>query len=254
MRVLKILFFLLITSLFTVEVRSQDFGGGAEESIFLDTLFDNSFNLNIDISKQLISLDSIIYIAVNNNPDVLFRNALIKEREHNLRAVKRTWQNNLFGSVDYNTGNQSVLLTGQTESTNITNGYRAGVSLRLPLYEFFGRRNQINQAKYEIEASNQEKRRAVMETKQLITSNYYDVVFAQRVLRSSSNNIQTQQIALEIAERQFKQGGIPIGEYSRVMNQFNIAQQQFQASLKSFYSAYYNFEIIVGVPMVQLRK
>ena len=254
MRLLISILFSLISFLLTTNSLAQDFSAQSNQDVFLDTLFDNSFNLNVGLEKQLISLDSILFLTVANHPSVKFRDALVKEREYNLQTVKRTWQQSLFGAFDYNMGNQSIILTGSQESQNISNGYRAGISFRLPLFEFFGRRSQINQAKQEIEASSEEKELSILETRQEVIQSYWDLIFAQKILLSGSENIQTQNIAMNVAESQFKKGSISVDEYSRIMNQLTIAEQQYQTNLKTFYTAYYKFEILVGVPMPQLRR
>ena len=144
---------------------AQDFDFPEDEksadTVRLDTLIFESFNIKDNLRQQLIPLDSIIRIAMSNHPQVKFQGALVDKSKHNLSHVRRLWSNNIYGYGNYTWGDQTILLNtnnqGAAENTNFTTGYQTGIGFRIPVYEFYGRQARINQAKAELKASEHQK-------------------------------------------------------------------------------------------------
>lgn len=223
-------------------------------SPLLDTLFDSAFDLNVPLQQQLIPLDSMLEVAAVHSPQLQFEEALIEGREYNLQHKRQLWLNHIAGDFSYNVGNQSIVVTGQNESTNISNGYRAGLNVRMPIYELFGRQSVIRQAQAELQAAHYQKDVRLQELSRQVIDEYYNLIFAQRLLKVAVEDVQAQELNIEVARIEFEHGKADADDYARYINVGALSKQRLELTLRDFYQQYHKFEVLVGVPMVELRR
>lgn len=236
---------------------AQDFEGRSM-SLANDSLWSHgSFDFNKSLKEQLLSLDSIIIIAIENNPQVQFEEALVERSEHNVENTKRLWLNNIYGSAGYNGGNQSIILN-QTEaineSSNITNGYRWGVNVRIPLYELFGRKSQVKMMQAEFEASHKQYEVRALEVQQQVIKAYFDLINSQELVRTRLRDYQTQASNLELARIELMKGNLEMSEFARFSNVATNSESTFLNAKQQFYTAFYVFETVVGVEITLLKR
>src|ERR1700749_2918741 len=67
-----------------------------------------------DLQSQLISLDSIIDIAVAHSPTIKFQSDMVNNAQAQLDMGRLQWTNNIVGFVNYSGGNQN-LVTSDTQ-------------------------------------------------------------------------------------------------------------------------------------------
>jgi outer membrane protein TolC len=186
-----------------------------------------------------------------------FEEALIEKSERNVENTKRLWMNNIYGSAGYNGGNQSIILN-QTEaineSNNITNGYRWGVNVRLPLYELFGRKSQVKMIQAELEASNKQYEIRALEVQQLVIEAYFGLINSQELVRSRLRDYQTQSSNLELARIELLKGNIEMSQFAGFSNVATNSESAYLNAKQQFYTAFYLFETVVGVDINLLKR
>jgi outer membrane protein TolC len=219
------------------------------ESILLDE--------HIDLQEQLIPLDSILTLAVKNSSAVKFQADLIKVAQDQLTTNKNLWTNNLVGFINYSEGNQSIVTADNTtpgvvNSSNISNGLRFGVQLNLPLSELMTRKSRMASFKNTITSTIDKRDQAIEELKQVVIQLYYTLIYNSNLLSIRSEAKASAINQYSIAEKQFKEGAIDIGELSRLKTIEVNARADYEEVRREFATAYYQMEPLVGVPFQQL--
>lgn len=225
----------------------------ARDSLFLDE--------EADLQQQLIPLDSIITIALQNSPAIKFQQDVVEAGHYQVRYMQQQWTNDIAGFFNYATGNQNLLTVGGgtpggVASSNLSNGYRTGVQITLPLYELVGRKSRVNIYKAELQA-NIDKRDAVrQETTQALIQLYYNLLYARNLMSIRSDAKQAAINQYQVASLEFKDGIIQASELSRFKDIEVNARAYYEEAKRQFSTFYFQFQNLIGVPMSQimLRK
>jgi outer membrane protein TolC len=210
-----------------------------------------------ELQEQMIPLDSILELAVKNSPSVKFQKDLIQSAQSQLEFSKRLWTNNIVGFVNYSAGNQNIVSAdnqtpGTQTSSNITNGLRMGVQINLPLYELIGRKSRIKIYKADLNSTINKKDESIQELKKDVILQYYSLLYASNVLAIRSEAKQSAINQYSIAEKQFRDGIIDVGELSRLKTFDVNARADYEESKRQFSTLYYQLEVLIGVPFQQL--
>lgn len=210
-----------------------------------------------ELQGQLVTLDSIIDLAVKNSPSVKFQKDLVESSKAQLEFAKRVWTNNIMGFVNYSTGNQSIVSSdsqsaGSVASSNITSGFRVGVQINLPLYELVGRKSRVNLYKYQYNSSINKRDESVQELKKEVIQAYYNLLYASNVLSIRSEAKEAAISQYSIAKKQFKDGAIDALELSRLKTIEVNARADYEEAKRQFSTYYAQMEPMVGVPFNQL--
>ncbi|TFF34729.1 TolC family protein [Mucilaginibacter psychrotolerans] len=242
---------LLLLTMALMPSYAQTPGGKAATSGILDE--------QIDLQQQLIPLDNIIDIAVAHSPSVKFQQDLIEAAKSQLNFSKLVWTNNIMGFVNYSSGNQSIISSdsqsaGNLSSSNITNGYRMGVQINLPLYELVGRKSRVNLYKYQLNSTVDKRDETIEALKRNVIQIYYSLLYYNNLLNIRSEAKQSAISQLAVAQKQFKDGIIDIAELSR-LKVFEVnARADYEEAKREFSIAYFQIETFVGVPVQQLMR
>lgn len=215
----------------------------------------NFDSMKENIETMLPPLETIIDSAIANNPFVRFREMDIKVNEHKLQTDKIVWTKDLGVQTDirYGTFNNFSTNTaeGQTPATlaslSSQFNYGVGAYLKFPLYDFVNRKNQINQSKAEIEKAISMAEVQRNEVRQLVIRQYNDVILKQRLLRNKSKYIETARVNMLMAEKEFQNGVIPLGEYTRISDIASRAESELESAKSDFTTAYMILEELVGI-------
>jgi outer membrane protein TolC len=212
-----------------------------------------------DLQDQLIPLDDIVDIAVANSPTVKFQQDLVDAAEYQLKFTKRMWTNNIVGFVNYSSGNQSLVSSdnqtaGSLSSTNITNGYRAGLQINIPLYEIVGRKSRVNLYKSQLNSTVNKKQESIGELRKNVIQLYYSLLYYGNLLSIRSDAKQTVMNQYQIAQKQFKDGAIDVSELSRLKSIEVNARADYEEAKREFSISYYQIEAMTGVPFQKLIR
>ena len=210
-----------------------------------------------ELQAQMIPLDSILDLAVKHSPAVKFQQDLVESAKSQLEFSKKLWTNNVVGFVNYSAGNQNIVTAdnqtpGSSSSSNITNGLRMGIQINLPLYELVGRKSRIKIYKSDLNSTVNKKDESIQELKANVINMYYELLYSSNILTIRSEAKQSTINQYSIAEKQFKDGIIDVGELSRLKTIEINAQADYEEAKRQFSTFYHQTEVLIGVPFQQL--
>lgn len=218
-----------------------------------------TLDLNKDLKEQLLPVDSLIDLAISHNPGVKMQEALIQSGEQQVKYASKEWLHDIVFNFNNSYGNSSLFYTTnetpvETQSKNLTTGYRAGVNINIPLYELFGRNNRINVYRAELQAKEQKEKDLELELSRRVIYEYNYVLASHRIMLIASNTNQASALHLQMAEQEFKEGTISVADFSRVTEFANKSQIDFEIAKREFFSWYQQLERLIGVRMDTLVR
>jgi outer membrane protein TolC len=153
---------------------------GASSGLAGDTLY---LDINQDIAVQLLPFEDLMKVAVTHSPSIRYQGEVANALNEAQEVAKVQILQNVSGFGNASTGTQGVItnaLSGPaTQNGNlnqISNGYRVGVDVRLPLYELFGRKHQIRQANFNYKAALAQKETVELQLKRELINVYQDMI------------------------------------------------------------------------------
>ncbi|WP_236139826.1 TolC family protein [Mongoliitalea daihaiensis] len=221
-----------------------------------DDLTIGSFDLMEDLMTQLISLDDIIEIGLQFSPNIKRNAALTDSEKERLIIQKKLWSTHIQTFANYSFGNQGILIAGSTESNinTIANGYRFGLNVSIPFYEFYTRGNRVKLAKAELAAAENMKNAIELEVKQEIISAYFRVISTQKSMVNNHEFLNKALISERIGELKFKENQISITDYTRLSEISSLARERYNNAYADFLSAYKNLEALLGIELYFLKR
>jgi outer membrane protein TolC len=199
-------------------------------------------------------LNALIDSAILHNPYVKFRDNQILINEAKLKMNQTQWTRNIGFQTDirygtFNNFNNSTT-GGQTPDINSTLttefNYGVGAYIRLPFDEIFNHKNLIKSSKSEVEQASNMAAVQRQELRQLVIKQYNELMLKVKLFQIKSKYLETSRINVAMAEKEFKNGTIPITEYSRVSEMLSIAETEYQTVKAEYNNAYMILEDIVG--------
>jgi outer membrane protein TolC len=219
----------------------------------------SKLDLNRDLKDQLLPIDSIIDIAIRNNPGIKMQEALVRSGESQVMYAKREWLRNISFSFTNSYGNQTMFYNSnetplEVQTQNMNTGYRAGININIPLYDLFGRPQRINIYKNELEAKEEQQRNLEMELARRVIYEYNYTIAAHKMMMISSENMQAALTHQAMADKEFSEGVIPIGESARITEFAAKAKMDFEIAKREFFLWYMQLETLLGVRMDTLIR
>lgn len=216
-------------------------------------------DLNKDLKDQLISVDSMIQLAVKCDPALKSQAATIRRGEDEVKLGKREWQNGVFLSGYQSLGNQSLFYNSNNEpvgsqSQSKSTGYRIALNVNIPLYWFSARNSRVNIFKEELESRRQTSEKMKVDIARQVIFEYNNMLASHNVLMVASNSKGTTRALVEMAEKEFKQGDISIAEYSGILAVASKADTDYEIGKGYFYIWYQQLEQLLGVRLDTLVR
>eukprot|EP01036_Dinobryon_divergens_P054072 gene54072-72266_t len=160
------------------------------DTVKRDTLI---FNLDVDISQQLLPLDTILQIAYSNSPNIKYEESMIKSKVHDYRYNRMLFFQGFSGFYNYAVGNQTMIITGSTpvDNSQLSNGYRAGINISLPFSTLFGQNQKNKTLRALVEAATHRRDQIELELRREILRVYVNMIEAQRKLAVRNEDAQS---------------------------------------------------------------
>lgn len=203
---------------------------------------------------ELPPLSAMIDSAINHNALIKVHNSDINAKESNLKSQSNFWIKNMGVQADsrYGTFNNFSTNTaeGQVPSIIATNtsqfNYGVGVYLKFPIYDLVNRKNQVNQAKAELDMASNLAEAQRDELRQAVIIQYNDVILKQRLLSIASQNLGNSRINMDMLEKEFQNGAITVSEYVRISDLASRTETEYEQARMNYITAFMVLEEIVG--------
>ncbi len=198
-------------------------------------------------------LDTLVAIALRTSPMIKSQEALMRKNAYMIKSEKRQWSDAIATDVTAGIGNQSLLVqqpTGEvTNFNNFNNGYRLGATLRISLYDLFGRKNEVGMAVSEFEESRHRKDLMARDVTTEITDLYYALIASQNILKIKSDTKYATSLNRSMAEKEFNEANIPVAELSRIIEISSKAATEYELAKQDFYRNIRVLENLVGTKL-----
>jgi outer membrane protein TolC len=216
-------------------------------------------NENKELAEQLLPLDSIITIALIHSPQVRFQTDLIDESRYQVDFIKKLWTNNIVGFVNYSAGDQNLVsangaIPGTTSVSNITNGYRVGIQVNIPLYEIVGRQSRVNIYKAQLNENIDKRDQIKIELSQLVIQNYYSLIYYHNLIQIRSDAKESTINQYSIAQQEFKDGIIDAAELARLKTIEVNSRADYEEAKREFSILYFQLQKLTGASIQQLMQ
>lgn len=228
-------------------------GNGAFAQQKIDSIIDPKMN----IEEFLPPLDSLYLIGLKNNPLQRLEQAQANSYYWNMHYVKRIWTQGLGVFYNYSWGNLPFFsgpLTSQGQNVTLLEGYRFGVDLRLNMFDYLGYKGRVGQAREAWEVAKHKKEVEAFNYKKDVADYYTNLVGAQRIFTARNEDLFVQQVACAVAEKEYKEGVIKIGEYARQKNVYAIAVAAQEDARRLYTNYYERLQVILGVKLHDLKR
>lgn len=215
---------------------------------------------NQDIGVQLVPFDELLQTAVSHSPYMKYQNEVTNSLDQAQQISKLQILQNVSGYVNYSSGNQTILssggavIPGQDALGQIANGYRIGVEMRLPLYELFGRKHQVQQANSNYKAAVVQKDIIKQQLQRDLINVYQDMLTAQQLVKTHLLDEQASLTALRLAEVDLQRGRLTADAMAIITNRYVQAKVGSDQAQGNFLKSVHFFEALVGVPIQQLKR
>ncbi|MFH1119757.1 MAG: TolC family protein [Bacteroidota bacterium] len=208
-----------------------------------------------EISMKLPSLEVLIDSAIANSPQKHFRDQQLKINESKLRSKRIEWTRNIglqanvgYGNLfNYATGSSGAIDPVPVASSSSQTQYTTALYFNLPFSTMVDRRNQIKLAKSEIAQSESMVQAQIRETRQIVIIQYNDLILKQRLLSIKARNLETVKLNMQMREKEFLNGVIPLAEYTSISGSLAESETGFENARMEFLTAYMILEEIVGI-------
>jgi len=225
--------------------------GAANDTVYLD--------IDQDIAVQLIPFEELLKIAITNSPLIKYQNEVANSLDATYHASKAQILQNVSGFGNYSGGNQTILssgaaVTGRDPIGQIANGYRAGVDMRISLYDLFGRKHQIRQAYSNYRAAVIQKETIEQQIKRELVSIYQDMITSQQILKLRLIDEQASLAAYRIAEIEIQKGKITADQLASATSRYIETKTVSEQVKGDFLKNVHFFETLMGVPIQRLKR
>ena len=198
-------------------------------------------------------LNDLIDSAIKYHPGIRYREYEVKVKESNLISQQNNWTRNMgvqadsrYGTFDNFSANDNGQFTTLLNTTNKQFNYGFGVYMKLPIYDLLNRKNQLKQAKNEVEMARSLGEVQETEIRQMVIKQYQDALLRQRLIRIKAQNLGNARVNMEMVEKEFRNGIIPVSEYARISDIVYRAETDYELAKTEFITAKLLLEEIVG--------
>lgn len=139
-------------------------------------------------------------------------------------------------------GQSTTLLSTTTKQMN----YGLGVFIKLPLGDMLDRKNLLKQARTVVDQARSMEQSEKNQLRQLVIKLYQELLLKQRILQIKSQNYGNAKVNMEMVEKKFRNGIIPMNEYMSYSSLASAAEVDYETARSEFISAKMILEDIAG--------
>ncbi|MDX2003146.1 MAG: TolC family protein [Chitinophagales bacterium] len=197
------------------------------------------------IDLRLPPLDTVINWAEKNSPILRGQDALLEKTTQDVQRIKKLWLDAFKVSTSYQAGNYGNEVVNQLQT-----GFAGGLSMSFSLYQMMGLKNQVQVYNAEKMVAAFKREELSMDLRKLVILLYNNVQAQKNILKIRSEASYAAYAHLKMAEKEFNEGSIMIGELSRVTEIYTKAQVDYEIAVNDLKANYMQLELIVGRPLI----
>lgn len=195
----------------------------------------------------LPALDQVLAAVRAASPALRYADATVAKNEAQLGRVRRAWTDNLgldFGGTAGTYGDDLV--------DRLAVGATVGVRVRVSLYDALGRRYEARQAAAELAQAQARRAEADEELDLVAVALYRKTELAYRLVGIRSGGLESARTHRAMAEAEFVQGDVSVGELARVDQIAAEAAAAYETARADYLTAYGQLDRLCGGTLAAL--
>lgn len=218
-----------------------------------DTLY---LDLNRDLGEQLLPFEELYQLALKVSPTLKEETAQAEGKAYAVSLAKIDVLQTLSLTANYAMGNQALVSNGTTsfETLQLSNGYRGGVSLTLPIYALVGRKARVRQAEAGYRSNLARTETVKLALRRDLYKLYQDILTAQRVLNILILEEQNFLVRQRKSELEWQNGRATFEEYAGVNTLYTDVRVKVENARGSFLSLLFDLTVLTGRDIAQLKR
>lgn len=204
---------------------------------------------SIRSTGALPPLDRILEAVRVQSPRLRVQRALVEKNRALVARSKSSWSDQVTVGLTSTYGSYGNVLLDE-----LNLGAQAGLSVRLSLFELIGRRHDTEVYRQELAMSEAQGDAVWLDEQADAITLYHQLLLADRLIAIRSGALESARVHEQMAERQFAQGDITVGEVSRVSEITSRAESDYEQARVEFLAAWTRLESLAGVPLASLAE
>jgi len=229
--------------------------------IFCTLLIALGFSAQAQQSSELMAMDKVkplkelIDLAVAYAPSIDALTTSQDLQREEMEITRKKWTQHLAFSagVNYGNGIMADQLTGGVGTDNRVTylnrqnvTYSVGLNIRLPFSEVASRKSQIKIKKLEIERLEYLKLDRQKLVKEEVIKRYKSLMICLKSVELKTEVVETNNMALEVAENYFKAAKMPIEQYRTMLDKTYTARLELEKVKSEAWYCLKSLNAIVG--------
>jgi outer membrane protein TolC len=232
-----------------------NFGEGRDSTYVFNPMLD-------DITQRIPPLEDLIDSAIVHSPLLKAQDADIAIFRYKIKTAQREWMQNLYLDGLLQNDVWDALTNNKTSygddnsvlSYQNNNRVLVGISIRLPMDDFWDRRNRVKTATKEVEKSMATKDNLILELRKAIILQYNTLIVTQRILKIANDNVIANSLQKEMGDKEFLNGQTTLYELAYINEMNRKAVTDFEEARIAFYNAYMMLQEIAGIKFNVINK
>jgi len=211
------------------------------------------YNSLKDSEFKFPPLQVVMDSALKRSPMLNFRKRHIGVLELTLASERIFWTRNIGIQADSRYGNLSNFATnnnGVSNTAALTTAqqlnYSVGFYLQFPVFDVLNRKNQIKRAELEVDEAIIMAEFTKEEVRQTVIRLYQNLILKQKLLQIRSRSLGDGRVNMEMVEKEFKNGVVPLSEYVRINGITTSMEEGYEVAMSEFIIAKQLLEDMAG--------
>ncbi|MBL0051949.1 MAG: TolC family protein [Bacteroidetes bacterium] len=196
---------------------------------------------NADDELNMPPIDSLFAWADANYATIKIQDALTEKAGADTKRVRKSWMDAVKFSANISNGQYGNSVINQTQV-----GYGYGPSVSFSLYDIASNHDLVNVYKAEQRVATYKREEVIFELHKIITILYNNVQSQKNILRIKSEAVNAAYVHQKMAEKEFNQGAIALGELSRVTEIYTKTQTEVETTINDLKNYYMQLEQFCG--------
>lgn len=201
----------------------------------------DSLNVDKDMTLTLPPLDTLFKWAEANSPQIHEQLALMEKTDADAKHIKKLWMDAIKFTSTAQDGN-----FGDPVINKLSFGYSAGLSVSFSLYQVAGFRNLMKVYKAENKVAATKKEQSEFDTRKMVIILYNNIIGQRNILKIRSDATQAAYTHVKMAEKEFKEGTVAVGELSRVTEIYTKSMVDYEVGYNDLKNYYMELELMIG--------
>ncbi len=210
--------------------------------------FLNKLKPGKNLADQLPPLDTLIKMAVEYHPSVKVNDELVNSAKQRVSVENNAWLNWISPYGNYSFGNQTIITAGSTPSDlgRISNGYRFGVNVGLPIGDILSRKNRKALQQHELKATEYKRDEVKLIISEYVIAAYSTLLYNHRMLSIRFEMMEKARFNVQLAESEFKINNTTASAYIAINQIYTGAISEYENVRKDFMESAQKLELLLG--------